>query len=234
MSRARRHGEHAGRNAMGVRTWIPFMAMVTAMTFPCRAEAVAKWPRMAPLDVRVGIDTQADRIDIAVPLFDSSGIKRYLFSCHGGNAEYIDSLTEKTGINFVRDMMCLLTGDPDHESESSLLAEDGTAPWHTRGQFQWQQLAGACGAYPEFGRVRHFILRGFELTLEAENVEMIGQQVRYFRFHIAVRPFAGASRAYAKRPGYLRPSDDCKEVRVGEESRMCRNWKSLRYEECRE
>ncbi|MGO8987888.1 MAG: hypothetical protein ACLQGU_22820 [bacterium] len=43
--------------------------------------------------------------------------------------------------------------------------------WEGRGQFFWGELQPNCAQYPEYGRIRHFRLRGMELTLEVKNVK---------------------------------------------------------------
>jgi hypothetical protein len=58
----------------------------------------------------------------------------------------------------------------DKATEGSLLSEDESAAWFSRGQFRREELVGDCAKYPEFGARRSFRLRGFRLTLEAQNV----------------------------------------------------------------
>ncbi|HVN94989.1 MAG TPA: hypothetical protein VMT62_01035 [Syntrophorhabdaceae bacterium] len=44
-------------------------------------------------------------------------------------------------------------------------------PQDTRGEFLWGLLQPNCARYPEYGRIRHFRLRGMELTLAIKHVE---------------------------------------------------------------
>ncbi len=43
--------------------------------------------------------------------------------------------------------------------------------WNNRGNFSWGELQPTCARYPEYGRIRHFKLRGIDLTLEIKDVK---------------------------------------------------------------
>jgi hypothetical protein len=178
--------------------------------------------RIREVDVTVGISASADRIDVEIPIYDEGGIQKYFFVCHGGEAEYLAALTKANHVWYVAPLMCLLT-EGNVESEGSLLAEDAVPPWHTRGQFHWEELTGPCGDYPEFGRVRHFRLQQMVLTLEAREVELKDGQLDHFKLRVSVKNDGSATSLTAVRPGYLWPRGDCKVIRRGSEPRMCRN-----------
>jgi hypothetical protein len=100
------------------------------------------------------------------------------------------------------------------------------------GQVHGDDLTGACGRYPEFGRVRHFRLRGMRLTLAFSQVvadRKLG--LLSTTLHFTAAPDPGAHAAQAERPGYLPPGPGCARVRKGDEARMCRN-ESLSWTEC--
>ena len=144
------------------------------------------WPQVREIDMTIGVDSGAERILWKVPIYGNDGTVLYQIICRGGTDEYLDGLTDRVGINFVGPLGCRL-----HEGlvevEHSLLAEPGFSPWHSRGHFSHRMLIGDCGAYPEFGRLRHFRLRGFELTFEVTDVIMDGVKVSYFDLNIKLR-----------------------------------------------
>jgi hypothetical protein len=193
------------------------------------------WPQMADFEMRVGVDTSASEINISVPLRDTRGQVRYLLVCRGGKQDRMDAVSMAKNINYVPPLMCILN-DGNIESEQSLLSEDDSPAWHSRGMFQWADLVGTCGAYPEFGRVRHFRLRGFRLTLEARDVVEKNSIPSSFTFHVRLVRDSKADSPIAERPGFLLPSDNCHPVRRGKEPRMCRNWVTNvgSYEPCKE
>jgi hypothetical protein len=182
----------------------------------------------------VAIDPSAERIQVDLPLVTRAGGVAYRFRCLGGSTRYLETVSAATKLNFVPPLTCFLDTPQESKAwaEGSLLSEDGSPPWHTRGFFNWQDLVGACGAYPEFGRVRHFRMRGFELTLEADEVEPSGESVRPFLFKISVRNDPTARTPVAERPRYLHPRGNCETIKRGVEPRMCRG-SSGRWETCR-
>jgi len=187
---------------------------------------------MAEFEATVGVDASAERIDIELPLLDVKGVQRFLLSCHGGSNEYVDTLSKIKKVNYVPPFLCLLN-EGKQESEQSLLTEDDAAPWHSRGQYHWEDLLGDCGGYPEYGRVRHFRLRGFNLTFEAVDLVTKGTDLGYFKLKVSVRNDSTAVTKIAARPGYLPPDKSCKVVRKGDAPRMCRNWANGgSYEQC--
>ena len=178
---------------------------------------------MAEFSATVGIETMSERIRVQLPLLDRHGKQKYLLWCEGGSEKYLDRLSDATGINYVGPLMCVLNGG-NKRREGSLLAEDDVGPWHTRGLFAWDQLTGECGRYPEFGRIRHFKLRGFVLMLEAADPVLVDGHLSAFDLRISVKNDPTATSSMAARPGYLPPDGHCSVVRAGNEPRMCRDW----------
>ncbi len=107
------------------------------------------WPKVVKSTASFKIDTNAERIEIIAPLKDAEGRTRYTLFCVGGKREFIDQMSDRTKVNFVPDMMCLLN-EGERLVEGSLLSEDAAPAWFSRGQFVWDQMVGACGKYPEF------------------------------------------------------------------------------------
>jgi hypothetical protein len=199
------------------------------------------WPVMANFSAKVGIETSAEHIFFEFPLKDVHGRTQYTFVCVGGSTEYLDKLGDESNVNYVGPLSCrLVEGDKDAEkNEASLLSEDDSAYWFSRGQIHdFQDLVGACGKYPEYGALRHFRLRGFELTLYSGDilVDKAGHP-SYFTLTVSLRRDATALSPTAKQTGYLTPykaGSSCTKILKGNELRMCRDWKHLggSYTEC--
>jgi hypothetical protein len=197
------------------------------------------WPSVEALEVSVGFDARAERFEFTTPLYTGDGEPGYWLRCIGGRDRFLDELSKNTQINFVGPLSCRLNTEPE-VSEVSLLAEDGSPVWHTRGQFHFSQLIGDCGAYPEYGRERHFRLRGFELTLRVSDPVVNGEQIDYFLLTISVRPDTSITSPQAEQPGYLDPHRtaiapqprSCSVVLKGNDRRMCRDPETLSWRPC--
>jgi hypothetical protein len=196
---------------------------------------------MPDFSAKVGIETSAERIFFEFPLKDVHGRTQYTFVCVGGSTAYLDQLGDALNVNYVGPLACrLVEEDKDAEkSEESLLGEDDSAYWFSRGQIHdFQDLVGACGKYPEYGALRHFRLRGFELTLYFGDIliDKTGHP-DYFTIAISLHRDAAALSPIAEQTGYMTPytaGRSCAKVLKGNEPRMCRDWKHLggSYTEC--
>jgi hypothetical protein len=181
------------------------------------------WPQLNPVKVRFKVDLSLERIVIDLPLRDQDGRQRYHFACRGVRESYLDSLKE----NWVGPLMCTLA-EGTEAREESLLSEDDSAAWFSRGQFRREELVGDCAEYPEFGLHRSFRLRGFRLNLDVENVAVDASgRARAFVLAVSVAQDGNARSEQAERPGFLDPRGQgkgCKVVTRGAEPRMCRDW----------
>ncbi len=181
---------------------------ILAFASACKAET---WPRLRDFHMSVGITWNVDRIDIDIPLFDESGNIAYRLICRGGKESYLDKLSEgPNGINYVGPLMCILN-EGNEETELSLLADanDRGGPWHTRGQYFMNQLVGACGDYPQYGRVRTFKLRGFELTLDLSESSGDDARLAYSVMKIVVKKNLTIRSRRAELSEVAEPSETC-------------------------
>ena len=200
----------------------------------CQAVASAdEWPRVREFQASFGIDRPSERIFLLLPIYNYDNEEEYRLVCHGGSTEYLDWLSSETGSNYSGLFRCDLFDTPIIHSESSLLSEDGTAVWHQRGQYHASDLIGDCGDYPEFGRLRHFRLRGFELTLAVEDIILEDDQLVYYVLNVSLREDRSIRSSWTERPGYIRPKfGKCGVVVEGYEPRMCRNRETLLWGPC--
>jgi hypothetical protein len=183
-----------------------------------------QWPPVKPVTQSFEVNLAVGLVAIDLPIRSKDDSVLYRLSCRGGSEKILDELGEHDDVNWVGPLMCVLNPGALRVSEESLLAEDDSPPWHTRGQFNRDELVGACGAYPEFGLYRSFHLRGFVLRLSVRNLELNSDgSVRRFTFVVSVGNDAKARGAYAERPEYMEPvSGKCDVVRKGRDPRYCR------------
>jgi hypothetical protein len=186
------------------------------------------WPVIQKFDLEIKIDANSERIFFSIPIRNQAGRVLYTLACIGGSTSYLDHLGGKMDENF-NSPMCFFLGEGDKDVTGKLLCEDGAAHWYSRGQIYFSELVGVCGEYPEFGKLRHFRLRGMMLTIQFQNIDLDSSGLpRFMNIHISGRPDRSVTSEIAERPGYLRPDKDCLKIRKGVEPRMFRdshlNW----------
>jgi hypothetical protein len=77
------------------------------------------------------------------------------------------------------------------------------------------ELIGDCANYPEYGRVRHFRLRGMELTLQISDLKISpnqyeppgGPKIQELYVDVFVKRDTSAASAIAEPPLYTKPPD---------------------------
>lgn len=210
-----------------------FVLLCAAALSP--AQAASGWPRVQPLDRRIEIVVDSHINDVRVPLLSHQGKPMFWLRCLAGTTEQLDALGDRDGNNYVAPLACVLV-EKAGGWHDDLLSEDESAVWHSRGQYSGADLVGECARYPEFGTIRHFRLRGMQLTLMAEDVaNMDGQKTGPSRMtlHVRVQPNPTARTARAERPNYQPPRQgDCHTVIRGSTTLMCRNETTLSWQAC--
>ena len=193
------------------------------------------WPRVREFELSFGIDTSSKRIFLLIPILDYNNEEQYRLVCRGGNDNYLDKLSSETGINYVGPLGCSLFDKPIIESERSLLSEADTPPWHTRGQISYESLIGDCGEYPEYGRIRHFRLRGFELTMSVDDLFLVDDKLEYFVLTVSLREDETIISSRTEQPGYISPkrtAKGCQVVVTGNVPIRCRNPETFLWQQC--
>jgi len=198
-----------------------FVILYTLVADP-KSALTEEWPKIQPLEVTSGINFEGNKALLSIPFFDKGGKVRYRLVCRGVKEIYLDSLMDRLKINYLGPWMCVLNKG-NRETEFTLLNAGGVAPWHGRGYFYDKQLIASCGNYPEYGRVRHFRLRGFILTLEFTDIDVRDDDVVYGVFKVLVKSDPSATSEYAEKPKYLDPFEpgrSCKNVLLRDKQRQ--------------
>lgn len=180
-------------------------------------ESVRPWPGVQPFEATFHVADPRNPF-IRAAIADSAGRPLYLFVCRGAEQ------TERPDIVYAGTLDCRLMAAAGGEVEENLLVEDeGLSAWYSRGRMFPYELAGICAEYPEYGRVRHFSLRGMRLTLSFENATFAGADtLRQFDVRVSVVPDLSATTAIAASCGYLDPNRQvpgrsCRSVQKGVE-----------------
>lgn len=139
-----------------------------------------------------------DFADFKLPVLDESGKQVYTVSCNSGLGE---SGLAEWGIE------CTLTWP----AKNLNLLGDSVDPFSRRyrGLITADQLTPACRHYPEWGAVRHFKLRGLDLSIvvsgdeitEADGVD--SKSPKRITLHVTVKPDASADSPVALPSRYV-------------------------------
>lgn len=144
----------------------------------------------------------------SVYLLDGAGNKVYRFECHRGG---YDDTSEMT---WSGDFQCaLFPFKIDTLTPINVLAvddrEEQSKDWWNRGRLLTRQLQGECLQYPEYSTLRHFKLRGMDLTLGYSDIVWQGAKLTKFTLHLDVTPDADAKSPYAEPAQGPKPSKAC-------------------------
>ena len=173
------------------------------------------WPIVRPIHISKSyrIDGNSDS-PLNLPIVTSDGKVVYRVECHNGNYE------DRSVINFSGDFQCVLFSvDGVHRIGWNLLATaeagEQNSDWLNRGRMVASQLRGECGAIPEYGRIRHFRLRGMRVRFEfrklywAPPAGLAKPRLLGFTFVLDISPDRKATSETAEKIPSPRPPPPC-------------------------
>ncbi len=143
------------------------------------------------------------------------GASVYKFECHNGSYE------DMTFINFSGDFQCALSSfEGNRRTSWNLLASDDrneqTSDSFNRARMASNQIWRDCGLIPEYGRVRHFRLRGMRITFEFKDLQWapsttaLRSRLTGFTFVLDVAADANATSATAEKVETPWPGPPCR------------------------
>lgn len=162
---------YTGPMGLDIRTSLRRMSAwsgLLLMTNPAVQPTDSGWPVIQAVHAEYQFimpqNVAADLPSFTVYLKDSAGVSRYKFECHAGG--YPDD----SEMTWTGDFQCaLFPYRGDTVTPVNLLAvdthEEQSVDWHNRGRMIGAQLQGECLQYPEYGTLRHFRLRGMDVSL---------------------------------------------------------------------
>ena len=183
------------------------------------AAAAETWPKVAPFHQSYRV------IQASIPVIKATidGVDEqplYLFICRSGDDDSV-------GVNYSGDLDCRLIPYSEGEVETTLLIEthnERTPAWYSRGRMFANELYGKCAEYPEYGAIRHFSVRGMQITLRYGDIKFNAQtangqpSLNSYTLTVDVVPDKSATTDIAKASGYIDPSrqgHDCSKVVKG-------------------
>jgi hypothetical protein len=143
------------------------------MTNPAVQPTMSGWVTIQPAHIQYQFvlpqDGNADLPAFTFYLRDAAGSSVYKFECHAGG--YPDD----SEMTWTGDFQCaLFPYRVDTVTPVNLLAmdthEEQSVDWHNRGRMTAAQLQGDCLQYPEYSTLRHFRLRGMDVTLSYTDI----------------------------------------------------------------
>lgn len=177
----------------------------------CNAEKEKKWPVVAKLEKSVYFE-DAYKAEAKFTIIGDDGKPLYLIECHTWEYE------KDPDFDYSGDFECRLTSLYSPNYYSTLFTDNpkATRDWESRARFLVEELQDKCGDYPEYGRVRHFCLRGMKITLTINDLKIKTsavadvvtgkkQKIQSFRFDLSVEPYPAAISEIAEPVPYAEP-----------------------------
>jgi len=212
-----------------------FATLIVCALFPLASFAGHSWPEVTPVEK----DFQIDSISDAYVSFEVTGKNAeilYRFECATPNV----ASKRKIQFDYMGGFECRLWSPAD-ETRSTLLIENShDNDWQSRGRFAAYEVVGSCAEYPEFGRIRHFRLRGMLLTLTLNHIRLapptttakgkVGWEFVSFHLRVSVRSDPSAKSAICEPPNVMEPPtpDVPDEAEGAVLTRACRQVRSRR------
>lgn len=139
--------------------------LIVGVTSAFSEESKSSWPAIQSATKSFHFVDHRDT-GIQMKINSTDGTPLYLLECYLNAYDHEDPNFDYSG-----DFECRLSSLYSKEKYSTLLTEEKhpTRDWQSRGRFLLEELQGKCSEYPEYGRLRHFKLRGMDLTLEIKN-----------------------------------------------------------------
>lgn len=174
------------------------------------ANSVA-WPPIRPMHESVYFEN-ARQAAATFTIVGKDNKPLYRIECHTSEFE------GDPDFDYSGDFECRLTSLYSAETYSTLFTENPkqSRDWESRARFLSEELIGKCADYPEFGRVRHFRLRGMKITLILSDIlfwssaEMGDRkprrpELKSFRFAVQVEADAEARTGITEPVPYSEP-----------------------------
>src|ERR1700722_12984857 len=169
-----------------------------------------KWPEVLPMHKIIHFVAGQNSIS-KIKIMGKNGKPLYLLESHL-NAWALD---DDNDFNYSGDFESRLTSLYDNYFSSTLLTNNPnpTRDWDSRGRFLMEDIMGKSADYPEYGRLRHFRLRGMELTLNIRSIEISHGaglengprnegKIRKLELEITVVPDSTAKLGITEKPKY--------------------------------
>ena len=192
-----------------------FVTNLLAAITAC-APVSSAWPLILPVHISQSYTIRGDSdTPLAATVETAGGVTVYKLVCHNGSYE------DTSLINFSGDFHCFLYSvEGNRRTSWNLLATDEPAEqrsdFFNRGRMTANQIWAECGRIPEYGRVRHFRLRGMRIRFEFKDLhwgpatDLKRPRLVGFTFVLDVSPDADATSATAEKIRSAWPGPPCR------------------------
>ncbi len=213
---------------------VRIVLMGLVLFWPFTAFAGYHWPVVKPVEKDFLIGDEGDQY-LHFDVLGKDGRVLYQFECATPSAYGSRDLH----FDYTGDFECRIWSSEDTRYPT-LFDDDPNErdAWHSRARFFAYELYGPCAEYPEFGRARHFHLRGMaiDLTLKAikfspemQTKNLSRRHLASFHLHVSIRPDPQARSAIAGQTNVLPPlTPDVPDQ--ADDSAMAQACRDVRYE----
>ncbi|MGV8074547.1 MAG: hypothetical protein AB2L11_08330 [Syntrophobacteraceae bacterium] len=193
-----------------IRNYFVFLVGLIAWVCPVHgSDNQHQWPEVSYANFNMEFsEPHETAAKIEIPGIDDKHL--YLLECHLGPYETPE-------FDYSGHFECRLSSLYSPGTYSTLLTDlpNQSRDWESRGRFLIEEIMGKCAEYPEYGRLRHFRLRGMELTLEVTslvtepdaNFELMKprQKIKQLVLNVTVQPYPAAVSPIAERTNFIEP-----------------------------
>lgn len=174
----------------------------------CSASGVRQignpWPSIAPI-AKTFHFADAGSASVELTIQGVNGRPLYLLKCHPGY--YEDPSFDYTGA-FDCQMQVVDLKWKAFRSHTLLFSElNKWTAWDSPGRFLIEDLRGECAHYPDWGTERRLKLRGMEIILALDNIQLADgdQALKSFDFSVDVKPSSDAISAVSAPAAFEEP-----------------------------
>ncbi|WP_020397855.1 hypothetical protein [Kordiimonas gwangyangensis] len=195
-----------------LRHALPFLLLCATLSGAVPAIAGdGPWPVITEFTTAADLDLTGAGMTYELPLADAAGQVHYRLVCRGAAEDLIQIADKPDDQSWALPPLTCALYEGDSSHGRSLLDPAPVHPLLSRGYFDSRAFVGDCVQYPEYGLERHYRLRGFTLTLVAEDVKMqlddstllrgeYANPVTRLRLVVALRHDEAAQSAFAEAP----------------------------------
>ncbi len=175
-----------------------FIFLICNLVIPLVA-ANSSWPQVIESS-HLYFQTQPVKASLNLTIHSMKGKPLYELICRTGNYDVTEPF------NYSGFLHCGLFSIPLGGSETLFKEEENAREWENRGRFLISHLRRGCAEYKNWGRERHFLVRGIEIVLAIKNeIYSESNQVLQYEFAVQIKNHTETLSSISEKPAEKQP-----------------------------